>query len=123
MAALVLEWGGKQYTVPNTRVIRLGADLEDMLSTDSMNAWTRFQRPGRINANLLAMAYGYALRAAGAVVTDEEVRTAMFHGDEQERQMALAIAGLQAIMAPPAPLASKVAPIKGKRQAKAKGKR
>ena len=123
MAALVLEWGGKQYTVPNTRVIRLGADLEDMLSTDSMNAWTRFQRPGRINANLLAMAYGYALRSAGAVVTDEEVRTAMFHGDEQERQMALAIVGLQAIMAPPAPLASKVAPIKGKRQAKAKGKR
>ena len=119
MPALVLRWGGQDHEVPDRTVIRLGAELEDMLSTDQVNAWDRFRKPGRMNLNLIAMAYGHALRTAGARCTDAEVRAGLFYDGAQQQRILEAIAGLQMIMAPPAPLAAEIKP--GKTRGRAKG--
>jgi hypothetical protein len=98
---VVLSWRGREHRVPADRVLRLGADLEDMLSSETISAWERLQNPRRFNINLLCMAYGHALRFAGAAVTDLEVRTEMFSAGEMQAKMAQAVEGIFAMMAPP----------------------
>ena len=111
MAPVVFTWRGVDYTLPASRVMRLGAELEEMLYTQRGNAWEMIS--GRIapNINMLAMAYGHALRTAGAKIADEDVRAAMFYdgGDFTER-MSLALNAMAAIMSPPAPLEMRETP-------------
>jgi hypothetical protein len=103
---IILTFRGQDYTIPPNKIIRLGVELEDMMTFGGRNAWQRLADPATFNLNLLALAYHHALTYAGAKVELQDVRQAIIHGSGGDvlGDIFGFIRGLEAIMIPPAPL-------------------
>jgi len=103
---IILTFRGQDYTIPPNKVIRLGVELEDMMTFGGRNAWQRLADPASMNLNMLAMAYHHALIYAGAKVDLQDVRQAIIHGSGGDllEDIFGFIKGLETIMIPPAPL-------------------
>lgn len=106
---VTLSWQGKDYIVPANKQMMLIAKIEDALAGDSgQQAFTILFRKGGVPHSRLAMAYGAALRYAGAGVTDEEIYLSIHQdiADESRQQVAAKFSmmtmGLLALISPPA---------------------
>jgi len=99
-APVILSWNGREFTIAADRVLYCIAEVEAVLTLGDL---ANMQARGRLSLAKLAIAYGTALRYAGAVVKDEEVYSAMFKdaGAELQRRAFGAIYTLQALMVPP----------------------
>lgn len=102
-----ITWKGADYTVPAERQLMLVAEVEDALRGNSGKSAVQLllQRGGPGHARL-AMAYGAALRYAGAAVTDDEIYLSIQNDMAQSKAdvvMAVqsAIVALIAIVSPP----------------------
>lgn len=103
---IILTFRGQDYTIPPNKIIRLGVELEDMMTFGGRNAWQRLAEPATMNMNMLAMAYHHALTYAGAKIDLEQVRQSIFHGtgDNVLEDIFRLIKDLEKILMPPAPL-------------------
>ena len=103
---VTLSWAGVDYTVDANAVMPLIAKVEAALTKerDGESAFQVIYRDGGPPLSYLAMAYGTALRAAGAVVRDEQVYAQMFSEKKKigDKAMAQAVAGIIALLIPPA---------------------
>lgn len=102
-APVVMSWEGVEYTIPAANMLHCIAEVENVLTLGELaNARER----ARLPLAKLAIAYGIALRYAGATVSDEEVYAGMFKdaGAELQQRSFGAIVTLQALMVPPAHL-------------------
>ena len=104
---VVLGWKGEEYTVPANKMLMLVCKLEDALSGDTgeQALTVLMRRQGPPHARL-AMAYGAALRFAGADVSDEDIylslQSDLSKGDaEAVSSMQAAVINLIAIVSPP----------------------
>ena len=108
---VTLTWKGEEYTVPADQVMMMIAKVEDVLTLPEL-----MNPKGRPLAKI-AMAYGTALRHAGAKVRDDEIYAAMFTTGEQASAATDAVNGLLMMMVPPSvveqPAAKKAKPSKG----------
>lgn len=93
-----LSWEGRDYVIPADQVLRVIARLEDVVTLGALH---RFLASGVLPLAKIAAAYGIALRAAGAEVTDEHVYAGMFTGRELQKRAAAALTALQTMMIPP----------------------
>ena len=68
-------WKGAEYKVPSNRCFGLLARIEEVLAPagSGLNAIDLLSDPRKAHLTKLVMAYGVALRYAGATVTDEEI--------------------------------------------------
>ncbi len=98
---VVLTWKGVDYEIAPDRVMMLIAKIEDILTLSEIFA---YQGKGAAPMAKLSMAYGVALRYAGAKVRDDEVYKGMF--DECGSSAGTAINALLSMMLPPAELQS-----------------
>lgn len=98
---VVLTWKGREYNVPAEQVMMMIAKVEDILTLPEL-----MNPKGRPLAKI-SMAYGAALRHAGAKVTDEEIYSAMFQAGEQAGAAASAVQGLLLMMVPPSAIEQK----------------
>jgi len=105
--AVTLTWDGQDYTVPPERCMRLAYKVEVALVQDSRRSVFEILESPLMTT--LAMAYGAALRFAGAVVTDEEVYLVVARGMTGEvdaiEMMHATLDGVIAMLLPPAALA------------------
>lgn len=103
---IILTFRGQDYTIPPNKIIRLGVELEDMMTFGGRNAWQRLSDPSTLNLNMVAMAYHHALIYAGAKVSLEDVRRVVITGSGGDplHDMFSFVRGLEAIMIPPEPL-------------------
>lgn len=102
--SVTLIWRGTEYKVPADQVMMLIAKVEDILTLPEL-----MNPKGRPLAKI-SMAYGAALRHAGAKATDEEIYSAMFTAGEQASAATDAVNGLLMMMVPPS--AVKDVPVK-----------
>jgi len=93
-------YGGKDYTVKSDQVLMCIARVEGVITLGELVDTSRPQ-----NAKL-AMAYGEALRFAGAVVSNEELYLNIFK-DGAAQSMGAAVGGLLSLMIPPEALQEK----------------
>lgn len=98
---VTLTWRGQEYTVPADQVMMMIAKVEDILTLPEL-----MNPKGRPLAKI-SMAYGVALRHAGAKASDEEIYGAMFTAGEQAAASASAVQGLLMMMVPPSAVESK----------------
>lgn len=98
---VVLTWKGAEYTVPADQIMQMIAKVEDILTLPEL-----MNPKGRPLAKI-SMAYGVALRHAGAKATDEEIYAAMFTAGEQAGAAAAAVQGLLMMMVPPSAVEQK----------------
>ena len=105
---VTLSWGGKDFVVPASRQLMLIAKIEDALGGDTgeQAVAVLFRKNGPPHSRL-AMAYGAAMRYAGASVTDDQVYLTI-HEDIANKSAAAVqgtiqtmLAGLLAIISPP----------------------
>lgn len=94
---VTLAWKGTEYEVPADKVMLLIAKVEDVITLSEL-----LNPRGRPLAKI-SMAYGVALRHAGAKVRDEEIYASMF-ADGSADTAAAAVSGLLAMMLPPSSL-------------------
>lgn len=98
---LTYEWEGRSYVLPPDRVLRTIAAVEEVLTLGQLH---NYQRQGTLPMAKLAQAFGIMLRAAGAMVTDEQVYNGMFGEgkatDVRDRMLAATVS-LQMLMIPP----------------------
>lgn len=101
--AMKFSWNGREFVLPPDRTLRTIAAVENVLTLGQLHS---YQREGALPIAKLSQAYGVMLRAAGAVVTDEEVYEGMFGGTPGDMaNLALtATLNLQMLMIPPASL-------------------
>lgn len=95
-----LSWKGQEYEVSADRVMMLIAQIEDVITLPQL-----LNPNGRPLAKI-SMAYGVALRYAGAKVRDDEIYASMFTEGSAESASA-AVNGLLSMMLPPASVAEK----------------
>lgn len=97
---ITMAWHGTEYTIPADEVLRCIAEVESVLTLGDI---ANMQARSRLALAKIAIAYGIALRFAGAQVSDEEVYAGMFKdaGAELQRRALGAIFTLQALMVPP----------------------
>ena len=104
---VTLGWDGKEYTIPASQQLMLIAKLEDVLGGASgrqaVEVLTQASGPSYA---VLSMAYGTALRHAGAQVTDDEIYLGIIEGFTSGRSdmaevVQKAILNMLAIIAPP----------------------
>lgn len=93
---LTLTWKGNDYTVKPENMLRLIAQVEDVIT---LNELYNFSQKGAAPLSKLAIAYGLMLRYAGAKVTDEELYRAISSGKEQAA--ATATQSILMMMLPP----------------------
>jgi hypothetical protein len=93
MHTITLEYSGESYTVEPDRVMRLIAIIEDIISLPELAS-------GKVGLAKISMAYGAALRYAGAKVTDEAVYCTMFETDAAQKAQGY-IVSLLMMMIPP----------------------
>lgn len=102
-----ISWKGAVYSVPSDRQLMLVAEVEDALRGNSPKSAVQvLMQKGGPGTARLSMAYGAALRFAGAAVTDDEVYLSI--QDDLAKQkadgliiMQKAIIALIAIVSPP----------------------
>lgn len=106
---VTLSWKGMEFTVPANKQLMLIARIEDALAGEKgEQAISVLFRRGGPPFSRLAVAYGAALRFAGARVTDEEVYLTIQSDIAEKSKAAVAatmqamLAGLIAIISPPA---------------------
>jgi len=103
---VTFEWDGERYTVAADHVLELIAEIEDGLrGRGNRNAFAVLTDPAGVPLSRLAMAYGNALRYAGAAVTPSDVYLAIEGGmSEGSPDAALRVQqhvlALMAVMAP-----------------------
>lgn len=107
---VTLTWRGEEYTVPADQIMQMIAKVEDILTLPEL-----MNPKGRPLAKI-SMAYGAALRHAGAKASDEEIYSAMFTAGEQAGAAAAAVQGLLMMMVPPSAVESKQPEKKAKPQ-------
>jgi hypothetical protein len=99
---VTLTWHGRDYKIPPDQMLRLIAQIEDVVTFGDLAEFSL----GRIKLSKLAQAFGLALRAAGCPVDDDTVFSEMF-GAKGERAKQIreraqaAIFALQSLMIPP----------------------
>ena len=89
-------WGDRPYTIKADRVLGAIARIEDVVTLDELSR--HFQKQTLPRARI-AMAYGAALRYAGAKVMDDDVYSAMFI-DSDQASVTQAVTTLLAMMLP-----------------------
>lgn len=92
-----LSFKGSIFLILSTDVMRCLAQIEDVITLQDLS------NPARVPMVKLSMAYGIALRFAGAQVTDEEVYEQVFEAGGAQI-VSFAIQGLLALMIPPSKL-------------------
>lgn len=92
-----LEWCGKIYTVPARKVMGLISQIEDVLTLAELQSYAI---RGTAPMAKMSMAYGRALRYAGADVSDEEVYDATFSGPERQAAISAALINLMRMILP-----------------------
>lgn len=92
-----LKWKGEEYEVAPDRVMQLIAKVEDVITLSEV--YTYSQR-GAAPVAKIAMAYGVALRYAGAKVRDDEVYQGLF-AEGGEGAIPAALNALLSMMIPP----------------------
>lgn len=97
---VMLSWKGDDFEVPADRVMMLIAQVEDIVTLPEL-----LNPRGRPLAKI-SMAYGTALRFAGAKVRDDEIYASMFKEGSSEAASA-AVNGLLSMMMPPAAVETK----------------
>lgn len=103
MQDVTLTWKGTEYRVEARDVLPLIAKVEEVLTlTEIIDAAQR----GTVQLAKLSMAYGVALRHAGARVTNDEVYSGMFAADARKAATDAATA-LLSLMVPPEHLQEK----------------
>lgn len=108
-----LTWRGDEYTVESDKVMMLIAKIEDILTLSEVY---NYAQKGAAPVAKIAMAYGAALRYAGAKVMDDEVYQGLFGGGDDS--IPAALNALLSMMIPPEDLQQKGASNgKGKRKA------
>jgi uncharacterized protein YerC len=93
-----LGWQGKPFVIPAHRVMGALARVEDVVTLSELQAFAARKTAPMAK---LAMAYGSALRYAGATATDEEVYRSLVRGNEDGVGVLTAVAGLLSMMIPP----------------------
>lgn len=93
-----LSWDGKDYLVPPGETMRVIAIVENHMSLGDIE---RYARANSVPLGKLSMAYGAALRFAGARVRDDEIYAAMFREGEMSERIGKAIGDLLMLMIPP----------------------
>jgi hypothetical protein len=97
-ADIKLEWAETEHVIPSSKVMGLIFQIEKVLTYKELHEMAA----GRgISFAQVAMAYGAALRYAGAKVEDDEVLAGMFQGEESQVSIVGAITGLLGMMVPP----------------------
>jgi len=95
---VVLEWAGKEYTVPEDRVMRLIAKIEDVVTLHEIH---QYAERGTAPLGKMSMAYATALNVAGCRVSDAEVyKRVMSSGTEGAAAQEI-LMGLLQMMVPP----------------------
>lgn len=92
---VTLGWRGEDYIVEPDRVMMMLAEIEQIITFAELAA-----NPKKPPLVRISMAYGAALRFAGAKVQDEEIYSAMFKGDNAAETQEV-IGTLMAMMIPP----------------------
>jgi hypothetical protein len=77
---LVLTWKGVDYRVAPDNMLRLIAQVEDVIT---LNELYNYSQKGAAPLSKLSLAYGLMLRYAGAKVQDEEVYRAIATGKDK----------------------------------------
>nr|BDD44161.1 hypothetical protein 28 [bacterium] len=90
---VTLTYSGEDYTIPRDEILQVIAMIEDVVTLGELSGG------GKVPMAKLAMAYGLALRHAGAKVSDEEVYSSLFA--EGQHNATQAVTGLLAMMIPP----------------------
>lgn len=103
MQDVMLIWKGTEYRVEARDVLPMIAKIEEYVTFFELNKW---RDPEKVSLAKLAMAYGTALRHAGARVTNDEVFEGMFDSKGSER-IAQSIQSLLMMMVPPEHLQEK----------------
>ena len=96
---VVLSWNGKEYRLPPDQVLPCIARIENVLTLGDL-AQASLGKPMLAK---LSMAFGIALRMAGANVTDKEVWEGMFSRNAKDivERMQRSVFALQSLMIPP----------------------
>lgn len=102
---VVLSWKGEEYKVEADRVMMLIAKIEDVITLSEVFS---YGQKGSAPMAKIAMAYGVALRYAGAKVRDDEVYKGLFGNGGSST--AEALNALLAMMIPPEDLQQKGSP-------------
>jgi hypothetical protein len=113
---VILNFDGKNYEIAPDQILFLIAKIEDVITLSQL---LDAQRPSPAK---LSMAYGLALRHAGAKVTDGEIYQSIFK-EGSAQKIGEAVTGLMALMIPPDDIQEKVFSSKKPRPVKAKNKR
>lgn len=92
---VTLGWRGDEYIVEPNRVMMMLAEIEHIITFAELAA-----NPKKPPLVRISMAYGAALRFAGAKVQDEEIYSAMFK-DNNAAETQEVIGTLMAMMIPP----------------------
>lgn len=97
-----LTWKGEEYKVESDKVMMLIAKIEDIITLSEVY---NYAQKGAAPVAKIAMAYGAALRYAGARVRDDEVYKGLFaKGDDS---IPAALNALLTMMIPPEDLQGK----------------
>jgi len=91
---VTLGYGGEEYTVKHTEVMRLIGKIEDVISLAELT------RDGGPRLSRLSEAYAVALNYAGCKVTIDEVYASLFGGNGMAMAQG-ATTGLLMVMMPP----------------------
>ena len=95
---VVLEWAGKEYTVPEGRVMRLIAKIEDVVTLHEIH---QYAERGTAPLGKMSMAYATALNVAGCRVTDAEVYKRIMSSASEGAGAQQILMGLLQMMIPP----------------------
>ena len=94
---LVLNWEGRDYTIPSDRVMGAIAVVEEVITLGEL---ARVSQSGNVNISKLARAYSVLITYAGATNASwEVVYKSMFQGNQQVAL--LAVRSLLVMMMPP----------------------
>ncbi len=104
-----LTWKGTDYEIPADKVMRLIAEIEDVITISEL-----MSQKGAPLAKL-AMGYGAALRYAGAKISDDAVYETLF--TDSQATVGPCITGLLMMMIPPQDDTIDTGEIEGKQQA------
>ena len=99
---VTLTWQGKDYNVESDKVMMLIAKIEDIITLSEVY---NYAQKGAAPVAKIAMAYGAALRYAGAKVRDDEVYQGLFGNGADS--IPAALNALLSMMIPPEDLQGK----------------
>lgn len=102
---VTLAWKGKEYTVDPDKVMMLIAKIEEVITLSEVYSYAQ---KGAAPVAKIAMAYGVALRYAGADVRDDAVYKGLFSGGSDS--IPAALNALLSMMIPPDELRQKGQP-------------